>query len=256
VPIDALGVQNEPLAPPSNAPGMYASAHDEGLFIANQLGPALVHAGVTTTVLGTEDNWSDTDYAETLLAYPPAAPFISATAWHCYAGVPSAMTDVKTLFPGKENFETECSGGSWVPATSLLQSIVRDGLMGILRNWSSSVLLWNMALDEKGGPTNGGCTTCRGVVTINPGGQVTYNLDYYGLGHVSKFVVPGARRIASTGNASGFDSVAFLNPDRTTVLVVYNETAGSRDLAVSTGSGSFSYTMPGSSAATFTWPAG
>jgi glucosylceramidase len=255
VPIAALGIQNEPLAPPSAAPGMYASAHDEGLFIAGVLGPALAQAGVSTTVLGTEDNWADTDYAETLLAYAPAAPFVGGTAWHCYAGVPSAMSDVHTLFPTRENLVTECSGGTWVPAGNLLQSIVRDGIMAALRNWSSTVLLWNIALDDKGGPTNGGCLTCRGVVTINPDGQVSYNLDYYGLGQVSKFVMPGALRIGSTENASGFDSVAFLNPDGTTVLVVYNESAGARELSVRAGPGSFSYKMPGRSVATFTWRA-
>ena len=35
-------------------------------------------------------------------------------------------------------------------------------MIGAPRNWAQSVLLWNIALDPQGGPTNGGCANCRG----------------------------------------------------------------------------------------------
>ena len=70
-----------------------------------------------------------------------------------------------------------------------------------------------MALNPSHGPVIGSCTNCMGVVTVN-GGSVTYNAEYYVLGHLAKFVKPGAVRIDSTGyGQGGIENVAFRNPD-------------------------------------------
>jgi len=95
------------------------------------------------------------------------------------------------------------------------------------------VLLWNLALDELHGPYTGGCGNCRGVVTINSlSGAVTHNVEYYALGHASRFVRPGARRIGSTSGVAGLESVAFRNPDSSRVLIVVNTAAAERRFAV------------------------
>ena len=57
---------------------------------------------------------------------------------------------------------------------------------------------WNIALDSTGGPHLGGCDTCTGLVTLQPDGTVTTDAEYYTIGHLSKFVKPGAVRIGST----------------------------------------------------------
>ena len=119
---------------------------------------------------------------------------------------------------------------------------------------------WNLALDEQGGPHLGGCGTCTGLVTTHPDGTVTTNAEYYTIGHLSKFVKPGAVRIASTSfGTTGWNGqimdVAFRNPDGSTALVVHNENDDPRSFAVSVGSKSFDYTLPGGALATFTWPA-
>ena len=119
---------------------------------------------------------------------------------------------------------------------------------------------WNIALDENGGPRLGGCGTCTGLVTTHPDGTVTTNAEYYTIGHLSKFVKPGAVRIASTSfgtpgwNGQIMDA-AFRNPDGSTALVVHNENDDPRSFAVSVGSRTFEYTLPGGALATFTWPA-
>ena len=52
----------------------------------------------------------------------------------------------------------------------------------------------------------------RGVVTIDTrSGAVTRNVEYYALAHASRFVRPGARRIASTAGVDGLENVAFRN---------------------------------------------
>ena len=61
-----------------------------------------------------------------------------------------------------------------------------------------TVVTWNLALRPDGGPHNGGCDTCTGVVTVKPDGTVTRNAEYYTLGHLARFVKAGAVRVAST----------------------------------------------------------
>jgi glucosylceramidase len=110
-----------------------------------------------------------------------------------------------------------------------------------------------MALDNNHGPVIGSCTNCMGVVTTN-GSNVTYNAEYYVLGHLSKFVQPGAVRIDSTGyGEGGIQNVAFRNPNGSIVLVALNS-GGTQNFQVSYGGQTFGYTLPGGAIATFTWP--
>jgi glucosylceramidase len=124
-----------------------------------------------------------------------------------------------------------------------------------VRHWAKTVLLWNLALDEDHGPHLGGCSDCRGVVTIHQDGTVAYNVEYYVIGHLSKFVVPGAHRIASTTYEGQLETVAFRNPDGSSVLIVLNSSTEPRPIAfdVLWRGHYFSYDLPGQSVATFTW---
>jgi glucosylceramidase len=136
----------------------------------------------------------------------------------------------------------------------------RNLVLGVTRNWGMTVVNWNLALDPSGGPHNGGCDTCTGVITVGPGQNVTRNAEYFTLGHLARFVPPGARRIASTSfGTTGWNGqimdVAFRNPDGSTALVVHNENDDPRTFAVAQGGRSFDYTLPGGALATFTWPA-
>ena len=133
-------------------------------------------------------------------------------------------------------------------------------MLGVTRNWGKTVVNWNLALDPAGGPHNGGCDTCTGVVTVGPGQTVTENAEYYTLGHLARFVRPGAVRIASTSfGTTGWNGqimdAAFRNRDGSTALVVHNENDDPRSFAVAQGGSSFEYTLPGGALATFTWPA-
>ena len=117
------------------------------------------------------------------------------------------------------------------------------------------VLLWNLALDEQHGPHLGGCSDCRGVVTINSvTGDVTRNEEYYALAHASRFVRPGARRIASTSGIEGLESVAFRNvDDGSKVLLVVNVAGAQRPMVVRSGDRSFPFVLPAGGVVTFRW---
>ena len=257
IPIYAISVQNEPLNSTSSYPSESLSAADESDFIANHLGPALNSAGLSQVkVFGYEHNWDNTAYPEAVLS-SPAGNFVAGTAFHCYAGDVSAQSTVQAADPGKDLWFTECSG---TVGSNFAGDLVWNSehlLIGATRNWARSVSLWNLALDQNSGPTNGGCLHCRGVVTIDTStspATVTQNVEYYVLGHLGKFVVPGALRIASNTFGSGsIEDVAFQNPDGSIVLFVMNSNGSTQAFTVGWKGTTFNYALPAQSVATFEW---
>jgi glucosylceramidase len=257
IPIYALAVQNEPLYSTTGYPTEYLPASDEADFIANHLGPALAGAGLgSVKVLAYDHNWDNPGYPESVLA-SPAANYVAGTAFHCYAGDVSAQSQVKAAYPSKDVWFTECSGTVGSNFAGDLVWNAENLLIGATRNWARSVSLWNIALDQNSGPTNGGCLECRGVVTIDHSttpATITNNVEYYVLGHLGKFVVPGAKRIASNTFASGsIEDVAFQNPDGSIALLVLNSGSASSQFTVSWQGQTFNYTLPGQALATFVW---
>jgi glucosylceramidase len=282
VPVAAVTVQNEPQnRNPSGYPGMYMSAEQQATFI-EVLGPALRAAHLDTRILAYDHNWSmhpadiastppgqvpETEYPTLVLSDPQAARWVDGVAYHCYFGDPSRQTALHSRFPSAAIYFTECSGSHGPndpPAqvfSDTLRFHARNLTIGTPRNWARTVITFNLALDPSGGPHIGGCGTCTGVITVGPGQTVTANAEYYTLGHLSRFVRPGAVRIASTSfGTTGWNGqimdVAFRNPDGSIALVVHNENDAPRSFAVSVGGRSFAYTLPGGALATFTWPAG
>jgi glucosylceramidase len=252
VPISYLSVQNEPQYSPPGYPGMLMSSSQQADVI-NQLAPKLASAGLSTKILTYDHNWDNTSYAREVLN-SSVGKYVAGSAWHCYGGDPSAQSTVHDAFPTKDIFFTECSG--IVTADTFADSLKWQGTnlaINSVRNWSRTVTTWNLALDANHGPVIGSCTNCMGVVTTDGGGYTT-NAEYYVLGHLSKFVEPGAVRIGSTGYGDGgVQNVAFRNPDGTIVLVALN-TGGTQDFKVSYQGTSFGYNLPAGAMATFTWP--
>ncbi len=262
VPISLISPQNEPEYSPSNYPGSTFTSTQEASFIADNLGPAIQAAGLKTGILDYDHNWNDPSFPETVLGDSSAAQYVTGTAWHCYAGDPSAQSTVEAAYPSYGNYQTECSGSqSSDPSDTFadtldweLENLVIDGI----RNYSKSVVTWNMALDPSGGPSMN-CTTCTALVTVdNSAGSAAYNAEYYSLGQVSKFVKPGAVRIDSNTFGSGHvEDVAFQNPDGTDALVVLNSnTSSANTFGVDENGQYFDYTLPAGAVATFTWTPG
>jgi glucosylceramidase len=257
VPVRYISVQNEPDFEPDDYPGMRMSAEERAAFVGRHLGPLLRDSGVTTRILDWDHNWDEPRQPLGVLADPTARSFVSGVAWHCYAGDVAAQSDVHDAFPDEDAFFTECSGGEWSPdfgknLAFFVGTLIIDGT----RNWARGVAFWNLALDPDHGPHTGGCGDCRGVVTIDPAsGSVTRNVEYFALGHASRFVRPGARRIASDSDIAGLKSAAFRNSDGTTALIVLNGADAARAFAVRTASHSFTYSLPAGAVATFRWRA-
>lgn len=260
LPVRYITVQNEPAFEPTNYPGMRVSAKERAALIGGHLGPALAARARRVGILDWDHNWDHPEEPLAVLADPVAARFVEGVAWHCYAGQPKVMGEVKAAHPDKDLFFTECSGGGWEPDwRDTLGWMTDDLIIAPVRAGGRGSILWNLALDENAGPHLGGCGNCRGVVTIDTRSHaVTRNVEYYVLGHVSRFVRPGARMIASSAGPAGLNHVAFRNRDGTLVLLAHNRSPSPLPLSVRIGRQRFSATMPGGEVMTFVWtvPAG
>lgn len=256
VPIFALTIQNEPHFEPGDYPGMRIDSAARAKFVGEYLGPLLAKRSTRTRIIDWDHNWDEPQAPLEVLADPRANKYVDGVGWHCYAGDVSMQGKVHAAHPDKETYFTECSGGQWKPHwKETFPWFVRNLIIGTTRGWAKGVLLWNLALDEKFGPHLGGCKDCRGVVTINSAtGEVTRNLEYYALAHASRFVRSGARRIESSTDIDGLDSVAFQNADDASIaLIVLNSAAMEREFSIRFDGRAFSYRLPDASAVTFVW---
>lgn len=258
IPIYAVSMQNEPLNSTTAYPSAYVASSGEANFIGGYLGPALAGAGLgSVKIFGYEHNWDNTQYPEALLADSAAYGYLAGSSFHCYAGDVSAQSQVKQAYPAKDIWFTECSGTVGSSFAGDLVWNAENLLIGATRNWARGVTLWNLALDQNSGPQNGGCSACRGVVTVDDSVSpplITRNVEYYVLGHLGKFVPAGAERIESNTYGPGsLEDVAFRNPDGSIVLLVLNAASGSSTFAVTWNGGNFTDTLPAGAVATYVW---
>jgi glucosylceramidase len=256
VPIYAITIQNEPNFEPENYPGMHLDAKVRAEIIGMHLGPSFDRSGIRTLIWDWDHNWDLPQQPLVVLADSAARRYVQGVAWHCYGGEVGAQSTVHDRYPGKDAYFTECSGGDWSPKfDENLKWTTANLVIGATRNWARGVLMWNLALDENHGPHLGGCQNCRGMVTIDSKtGSYKREVEYYSFAHASKFVRPGAHRIASESNDSTLANVAFQNPDNgTLVVIVLNSAAAPRAFAVHLGENWFSYTLPAAAVATFVW---
>ncbi|GGK18354.1 glucosylceramidase [Yeosuana aromativorans] len=219
--VDAITVQNEPQHGGNN-PSMVMSAVEQADFIKNHLGPAFTSANITTKIIVWDHNCDRPDYPITVLNDPDANKFIDGSAFHLYAGNISALSTVHNSFPNKNLYFTEQYTSSSSDFAGDLKWHLANVIIGSMRNWSKNALEWNLANNPAFEPhTDGGCSTCKGALTISSGGNITRNVAYYIIAHASKFVPSGSVRIGS--NISGdIQNVAFKTPNGKKVLIVEN----------------------------------
>jgi glucosylceramidase len=254
--IDAVTLQNEPLYETSDYPGMLMSAFDQ-IRLIELVGPKFESNDIDTKIVCYDHNWDNVSYPLAVLGDSQARSYTSGTAFHGYSGNVSAQSTVHSCYPDKDIYFTEWSDGQWNDygfAGNLIDNSVV--IVDVIRNWSKTFIKWNLVLDQNNGPKiSGGCDTCYGVITLDTNtGQITRKPQYYSLGHISKFVQPGAYRIWSTSSVgSGIENVCFVNPDGTTVCMSVNSSGSRHNLKVTWNGQYFIYTLPGNSITTFVW---
>lgn len=248
--IDAITPQNEPLYGGNN-PSMVMTAEEQATFIKNNLGPAFAAAGITTKIITYDHNCNKPEYPITVLNDAAAKPYVYGSAFHLYEGDVSALSAVHSAHPDKKLYFTEQWTGSTGSFNGDLQWHIKNVIIGTVRNWSSVALEWNLANDPTYGPhTPGGCTECKGALTIGSG--ITRNVGYYIVAHASKFVPAGSVRIASSQTGS-LSSAAFKTPEGKKVLIVLNEGTGAVNFNIKYQQKIAPASLAGGTVATYVW---
>lgn len=248
--IDAITPQNEPLHDGNN-PSMKMTATEQATFIKNDLGPALRAAGLATKIITYDHNADNTAYPLTILNDAEARQYVDGSAFHLYAGDINALSNVRNSYPSKNIYFTEQYTASTGSFAGDLKWHLNNVIIGSMRNWSRNALEWNLASDPSYSiHTAGGCTTCKGGVTIISG--YTRNVGYYIIGHASKFVPPGSYRIASNIQGS-LNNVAFKRPDGKKVLLVENDGSRTETFNINVAGRRVTVSLEGGAVGTFIW---
>ena len=232
IPVWGLSVQNEPMAKQRWESCIY-TAEDERDFIKKYLGPTLHKNGLASKKLIAWDHNRDLIYqrASTILIDPNAAKFVWGIGFHWYetwTGSAMQFDNVKRVnetFPDKKLIFTEgCVEkfdlnrvNDWSLGERYGRSMINDFNCGSV-GWTD----WNILLDEKGGPNHAGNFCFAPIHADTKTGKLIYTNEYYYLGHFSKFIMPGAKRIVTSTNRDILLSTAYINTDRKLVVVVMN----------------------------------
>src|SRR5580765_3447217 len=229
IPIWGLSVQNEPIATQTWESCIY-SGEEERDFVKDHLGPALKHAGLQSKKLIIWDHNRMLMYqrAKAVLDDPKAAQYVWGVGFHWYMG--DCFDNVKQVHEAYPNANLIFTEGclypydfsklnEWHWGESYGRAIIHDFNNGAV-GWTD----WNVLLDEKGGPNHVGNFCFAPVHADTSAGKLYYMNSFYYLGHFSKFIRPGAKRISSSSMVESLQTTAFRNRDGSTAVVVMNET--------------------------------
>lgn len=233
IPIWGLTIQNEPMATQTWESCVY-SAEDERDFLKKYLGPTLEKEGLGDKKIMVWDHNKDLIYqqASTILSDPEAAKYAWGVAFHWYedwSGGTQMFDNLKRVhesFPDKNLvFSEGCNGPfkmdsvyNWDLGERYGRTMINDFNNGTV-GWTD----WNVLLDETGGPNHVQNFCFAPVHADTKTGKLIYTNAYYYIGHFSKFIRPGAKRIISAASRSPFLTTAFMNEDGKMVVVVMNQ---------------------------------
>ena len=230
-PVWGVTVQNEAKAVQTWESCTY-SADEERDFVLGYLRPALERAGLGDRKVFFWDHNKErvVERAVETLGTERARAALDGIAVHWYSGDHFTALDVfHDLFPEKTILSTEhCvgrhPGGPWAYGEAYAHDIIGD-----LNHWASGWIDWNMLLQA----TDGGPFHWRGGVCEAPilrdeaSGELKFLSSYAYIGHFSKFLRRGARRIGYSLFTDRLEACAFRNPDGQIVTVLLN--AGDAD---------------------------
>jgi glucosylceramidase len=254
IPVWALTVQNEPEAVQVWESCIF-SPEEERDFVRDHLGPTLAKANLGgVKLLGFDHNRDIFEKrADALFGDADSAQYLWGSAIHWYVSEDfAASSRVHAKFPAKQILFTEgcweggLKLGRWDRGERYARNIIGD-----IRNWVCGWIDWNIVLDQNGGPNHVGNLCDAPVIVDTTTGEVHYQTSFYYIAHFSRYVLPGAHRVVSTGGAKGLEHVAFVNPDGTLVVIVLNNTDAAENFSLAVDGATVGGAIPGHAIQTY-----
>jgi len=234
MPIWGVSVQNEPMAIQTWESCIY-TAEEERDFIKKYLGPTLIKSGFGNKKLIAWDHNRDLLYhrVSTIMNDPEAAKYIWGFGYHWYETWSGSgmqfenLKRTKDAFPTKHLFFTEgciekydaSKMNEWWLGERYGKAMIND-----FNNGSDGWIDWNILLDQTGGPNHVGNFCYAPIHADLTTGKLTYTNIFYYQGHFSKFVKPGAKRVACITTRDQLLATSFVNRDGKIAVIVMNPT--------------------------------
>ena len=254
VPVWGITIQNEPMATQRWESCIY-QPEEERDFLRDYLGPVMARLGLKDVHIIVWDHNRDliVQRAQTIFDDPEAARYAWGIGYHWYEDWSGGtqMYDnvalVHRLYPEKHILFTEGTPGTfdstgygrWSLGEAYGRSMIHDFNSGA-EGWTD----WNILLDEKGGPNHVGNYCFAPIHADTRTGTLIYTNSYYYIGHFSKFIRPGAKRIVVAPSRSMLLATGFVNRDRTAAVVVMNPTGRGGQYHLRVGSAAVTVRSP------------
>ena len=235
IPIWGLTIQNEPMAVQRWESCIY-TAEEERDFLKNYLGPTLEKEGLGDKKIIVWDHNRDLMFqrASVILNDPDASKYVWGVGFHWYEdwkdGIPmfNNVKAVNEAYPDKNLIFTEGTNEKYdltriVSEDPKLAERYGKSMINDFNNGTVAWTDWNILLDETGGPNHVGNLCFSPVHGDTNTGELTFTNSYYYIGHFSKFIRPGAKRISSVSSANNLLTTAFLNEDGSLIIIVMNQ---------------------------------
>lgn len=235
IPIWGITVQNEPEAVQTWDSCIYTEAEERD-FVKKYLGPTLYNHSYDHINLLIWDHNRDimVRRAKTVLEDPEAAKYIWGTGFHWYGSEAfENVGKVHDLFPSKHLLMTEGCQEEGIHLNELFtgERYARN-MIGDFNHWCEGYIDWNLVLDETGGPNHVNNLCDAPIICDTQNKVVHYNSSYYYIGHFSKYIDAGAKRIFSDCTIDKVTMVGFKNPNNEVCIVIMNENEHKVDLSI------------------------
>lgn len=234
IPVWGVTIQNEPMATQRWESCIY-TAEEERDFLKNYLGPTFERNGYEDKNIVVWDHNRDliTNRANIIFDDPESAKYAWGIGFHWYETWTGSdpqfenLSRVNESYPDKKLLFTEGTNEAfdaekyqyWPNAERYGESMINDFNRGTV-GWTD----WNILLNENGGPNHVGNFCFAPVHADNTTDELIYTPSYYYIGHFSKFIRPGAKRISTVASRSHLMATTFMNEDASLVTVVMNKT--------------------------------
>ncbi|WP_310605595.1 glycoside hydrolase family 30 protein [Anaerosporobacter sp.] len=228
--IHRISVQNEPKATQTWDSCLY-TGEEEGIFATEYLRKALDAHEYSNIVIVIWDHNKDCilERADETFSVVGAKDSVGAIGFHWYTGDHfEALDAVRMKYPEKELIFTEgCVEYSRFKSNNQVKNaeMYLHDIIGNLNQGMNGYIDWNLVLNAEGGPNHVGNFCDAPVMYDKDSDQLDIKLSYYYIGHLSRYVKKGAKRILVSRHTDQVDAVGFVNPDGEKIVVLMNRTA-------------------------------
>lgn len=250
VPVTMMSLQNETIAA-TNWDSCVWTAEEQKEFLRDYVFPTFKEAGLADKIglyIWDHNKERVVEFAQAIID-DETVNMLEGIAFHWYSGDHfEALSMAHELYPSMKLMGSECCalhppgqsnmfaamlgmGGSVAEADYEDAAAYGHDMIGDLNHGMNRWIDWNLCVDKTGGPRHV-ASGFGAPVCANEDGTYRKLLTYYYIGHFSRYILPGARRIGASGCDDAVEFTAAKNPDGSIAVVLLNRGEKDKSYAI------------------------